>query len=189
LLAVVPAAAAVIVSLRALSGAGSWAFTGISSTAQLGSRSGSSGIAMRGANIGDLMGAMGKMQEGMKKLPELQAQLKLMPSVGTALGGKVKVTITGDLAPKSVEIDESVMSEGLTAQVLADAVFMAMKEAHAGSMKISQSKLSEFYGDMGMPMPGQQAAAPAPAPPLVKPKPKEELGFDPAGIGSIGFLD
>ena len=60
-------------------------------------------------NLGELMGAMPKMMEGMKKLPELQKTLKEMPSEGSALDGQVKVTLSGDLAPLAVEIDETLM--------------------------------------------------------------------------------
>ncbi|CAE8650812.1 unnamed protein product, partial [Polarella glacialis] len=52
----------------------------------------------RAAGPMDFMGAMPKMMEGMKKLPELQAKLREMPSVGSALGGKVTVVLSGDLA-------------------------------------------------------------------------------------------
>ena len=34
------------------------------------------------------------------------------PSMGSALGGKINVTLSGDLAPLGVQIDESLMEEG-----------------------------------------------------------------------------
>ena len=93
----------------------------------------------------------------------------------------------------SVEIDESVMTEGLPAQVVSDAVLLAMREAHNASLELTRSSLAEFYSGMGVPMPGQAggpAGMPAaPAPAAAQQKPKEEMGFDPAGLGKIGFLD
>eukprot|EP00931_Biecheleriopsis_adriatica_P045501 TRINITY_DN26062_c0_g1_i1.p1 TRINITY_DN26062_c0_g1~~TRINITY_DN26062_c0_g1_i1.p1 ORF type:complete len:215 (-),score=54.21 TRINITY_DN26062_c0_g1_i1:78-722(-) len=149
------------------------------------------------AGLGDLMGAMPKMMEGMKKLPVLQQKLRETPSEGTALGGRIKVQISGDLAPLAVEIDEGLMTEGLPAQVLADGVLVAMREAHNKSTELTRSELANFYKEMGMPapgtggagglpgMPGAGAAAPAvPAPP-----PPPSLDFDPAGIGSIRAVD
>lgn len=43
---------------------------------------------------------------------ELQKRLRDTPSMGSALGGKINVTLSGDLAPLGVEIDESLMEEG-----------------------------------------------------------------------------
>merc|ERR1719336_3247200 len=118
-------------------------------------------------NIGDLLGKMPQMMEGMKKLPELQKKLKDMPSTGTALDGRVKVTLTGDLAPLRVEIDPSVMNSA-SSEELSAGVLEAMKEAHAASVELTRSSLAEFYGSMGVPVPpsmtgGAPAGAPAPA--------------------------
>eukprot|EP00933_Yihiella_yeosuensis_P048683 TRINITY_DN4499_c0_g3_i1.p1 TRINITY_DN4499_c0_g3~~TRINITY_DN4499_c0_g3_i1.p1 ORF type:complete len:226 (+),score=47.25 TRINITY_DN4499_c0_g3_i1:61-678(+) len=136
----------------------------------------------RHAGLGDLMGALPKAMEAAKKLPELQQKLRETPSTGSALGGKVEVTLTGDLAPVSVKIDQSVLDEGLPAQVVSDAVFMAMKQAHNTSVEMTKSELAEFYKGMGVPQPGGAAPAPAPAPAA----PKENLDFDPLGIGRSG---
>ena len=105
------------------------------------------------------------------------------------------MSISGDLAPLGVEIDESVMEANLTAEVLADAVYLAMKEAHNASLELSRTQLSKFYKDMGVPMPGQGGGIPGmggmggmggmpgvapPAPAAPAPPP---MDFDPAGIG------
>mmetsp|Transcript_36299 Transcript_36299/g.64398 ORF Transcript_36299/g.64398 Transcript_36299/m.64398 type:complete len:183 (-) Transcript_36299:28-576(-) len=158
---------------------------GCLSFAALGRRS---RTALRAApNFGDLLGSMGKMQEVMKKMPELQKRLRETPSTGSALGGRVKVTVSGDLAPLGVEIDEGLMTEGLPAKVLSDAVFMAMKEAHNSTLELSRTELGKFYKDMGVPlpgagaagMPGQPAMPASPAPP-----PPPPMEFDPAGLGT-----
>eukprot|EP00930_Biecheleria_cincta_P089878 TRINITY_DN79212_c0_g1_i1.p1 TRINITY_DN79212_c0_g1~~TRINITY_DN79212_c0_g1_i1.p1 ORF type:complete len:212 (-),score=45.06 TRINITY_DN79212_c0_g1_i1:52-687(-) len=147
----------------------------------------------RPAGLGDLMGAMPKMMEAAKKLPELQQRLRETPSTGEALGGKVKVTLSGDLAPLGIVIDESLVKEGLPAQVIADGVLVAMKEAHNASVELSKTELANFYKGMGMPMPSggsgglpgmPQASAPSP-PPI----PAESLNFDPAGLGGTRAVD
>ncbi|CAE7251148.1 unnamed protein product [Symbiodinium sp. CCMP2592] len=74
-------------------------------------------------------------------------------------GRRVKVVVSGDLAPLGVEIDEDLMEEGLPAKVLADAVFVAMKEAHNTTLELSRTELSKFYKDVGMPLPGAAGAA------------------------------
>ncbi|CAK0899869.1 unnamed protein product, partial [Prorocentrum cordatum] len=128
-------------------------------------------------DMGKLMGAMPKMMEGMKKLPELQAKLKATPCTGEALNGRIKVTITGDLTPQAVEIEDALLKE-VDGKTLSLGVLAAMQNAHANSVQMSQKQLSEFYGSMGVPIPGG-APAPAPAPP------PPSLDFDPIGIRSL----
>ena len=139
-------------------------------------------------NFGDLLGSMGKVSEAMKKMPDLQKRLRETPSKGSALGGRINITLSGDLAPLGVEIDEGLMEEGMSSKVMADAVFLAMREAHNASLELSRTELAKFYKEMGVPMPGaggglpgmpsggglpSQPAAPAPPP----------MEFDPAGLG------
>uniref|UniRef100_A0A7S4Q3L6 Uncharacterized protein n=2 Tax=Alexandrium monilatum TaxID=311494 RepID=A0A7S4Q3L6_9DINO len=137
-------------------------------------------------NFGDLMGAMPKVMEGMKKLPELQKKLREMPSSGTAFDGRVKITLTGDLAPQGVEIDQSLLSE-VSSEELSAGVLEAMKEAHAASVELTRSSLAKFYGEMGVPVPPNMAGAGSAgaAAPSVPSPPKQEEGmaFDPAGLG------
>ncbi|CAK9104641.1 unnamed protein product [Durusdinium trenchii] len=65
-----------------------WATSGLSS------RSGTALWAQ--PNFGDILGSVGKVGEAMKKMPEeLQKRLRETPSTGSALGGKVKVTLSG----------------------------------------------------------------------------------------------
>lgn len=130
-------------------------------------------------NMGDLLGAMPKVMEATKKLRDSQESLKNKPVVGTGAGGRVKVTVTGSLTPVSVEIDEALMTE-LSAEELGDELLAAMKEAHTGSLELAKTSLSEIYGSMGLPVPGQEGSAPGPAP--AKPK-TEPLNFDPLGLG------
>eukprot|EP00421_Protoceratium_reticulatum_P050440 CAMPEP_0168443890 /NCGR_PEP_ID=MMETSP0228-20121227/44764_1 /TAXON_ID=133427 /ORGANISM="Protoceratium reticulatum, Strain CCCM 535 (=CCMP 1889)" /LENGTH=242 /DNA_ID=CAMNT_0008458311 /DNA_START=41 /DNA_END=766 /DNA_ORIENTATION=+ len=115
----------------------------------------------RAKSLTDLLGSMPKMMEGMKKLPELQKKLKDMPSVGEALDGRVKVTLTGDLAPADVVIDPALMSE-ISAEELGAAVLSAMRSAHGASVELTRSKLADFYGSMGVPVPGEMTGG-APA--------------------------
>jgi len=136
------------------------------------------------------MGAMPKVMEGMKKLPEMQAKLRDMPSTGTALDGRIRVTLTGDLAPMGVEIDESLVGE-VSAKELSEGVFAAMKDAHQQSVELTRSSLAKFYGDMGVPVPPNMGGGPAgaPSPPGPAAAPKPDLAFDPAGLGKTKVVD
>merc|ERR1712060_260803 len=83
---------------------------------------------------------------------ELQKKMKEMPSVGSALDGKVKVTLSGDLAPTAVDIDETLL-QSVSAKELSDAVLTAMKSAHTASVERTRSELAQFYGSMGVKVP------------------------------------
>ena len=48
----------------------------------------------------------------MVALEDLQKRLRETPSKGSALGGRINITLSGDLAPLGVEIDEGLMEEG-----------------------------------------------------------------------------
>lgn len=133
------------------------------------------------------MGAMPKIMESMNKMKEMQAKLKETPVTGSALDGRVQVTLTAALVPVDVAIDESVMSE-VSAKELSAGVLAAMKDAHNASWKVTSGQLSEVYGSMGLPgnpadlagLGGAGAPAQAPAP-----APKPDLPFDPIGLRSV----
>merc|ERR1712150_232123 len=104
-------------------------------------------------------GAMPKLMQGMKKLPQLQEKLKQTSVTGEALEGRVKVTLlVGDLSPKSVDIDESLLSDGASAGDLGEAVVVAMRSAHNAATEKSRASLAEFYSSMGVPMPDEPGA-------------------------------
>eukprot|EP00438_Fugacium_kawagutii_P012849 Skav225687 [mRNA] locus=scaffold2526:11715:34020:- [translate_table: standard] len=173
---------------------------------------------------------------------ELQKRLRDTPSMGSALGGKINVTLSGDLAPLGVEIDESLMEEGrqprscaagwealhvteavpqimattmgptarkvqfsepssLSAKVMADAVFLAMREAHNASLELSRTAVDNGWtgaretrcgatedrtvkvlqGNGCASMPGMPSGGGFPSPPKAPAPPPME--FDPAGLG------
>lgn len=137
--------------------------------------------------LGDLLGNMPKMMEGMKKLPELQQKLKVMASTGSALEGRITVTVTGDLAPVSVQIDETLMKE-VSEKELSAGVLIAMRVAHEASVELTRSKMAEFYSDLGVPVPGalggkpEAGSPPKPALPTEASTGAQALDFDPIGL-------
>jgi len=115
-----------------------------------------------------------------------------MPSEGSALDGQVKVTLSGDLAPLAVDIDETLM-KSLSARELSDAVLTAMKSAHASSVERTRSELAQFYGSMGVPVPSSMGGPDTPgsastnaasaSPASSGASAGGDLAFDPIGLG------
>jgi nucleoid-associated protein EbfC len=76
-------------------------------------------------NIADMMKKASQMQA---KVAEMQAQLEQVVVHGQAGGGAVKVTVTGKLSLKGVEIDPSLMQPG-EHEMLEDLIVTAFNDA------------------------------------------------------------
>ena len=82
-----------------------------------------------------------------------------------------------------VEIDDGLVEEeGMTSKIVADAVYLAMKEAHNASLELSRTELQKFYSEMGVPVPGKGGMPGMPSVPSAPAPPPME--FDPAGLGA-----
>ena len=92
--------------------------------------------------------AMAKMNELATKSNTLTKDLAGTFVSGQAMDGKVKVTFTGTQVPLEVEIAEEALSAG--AGALSAALTEAMKEGHAKSVQLQQSKLTAFYDELGL---------------------------------------
>jgi DNA-binding YbaB/EbfC family protein len=99
---------------------------------------------MRG-NIAQMMQKAQKMQENMQKV---QDELALMEVTGQSGGGMVKITITGKMETRKVQIDPSVLSD---AEMLEDLVVAAMNDAVAKANEESNKRMSAVTA--GMPLP------------------------------------
>jgi DNA-binding YbaB/EbfC family protein len=87
-----------------------------------------------------------QIQEGAKKLQEELDQMRLTAEAG---GGLVKVTLSGNQEPHGVEIAPEALNEG--AEVLADLVLVAMKEAYKLSTTTMKTRMEELTGGIGLP--------------------------------------
>ena len=99
---------------------------------------------MRG-NIAQMMQKAQRMQENMQKV---QDELALMEVTGQSGGGMVKITITGKMETRKVQIDPSVLSD---AEMLEDLVVAAMNDAVAKANEESNKRMSAVTA--GMPLP------------------------------------
>jgi DNA-binding YbaB/EbfC family protein len=87
-----------------------------------------------------------QVQEGAKRLQE---ELEQMQIAGEAGGGIVKVVLSGNQEPQSVEIAPEALSEG--AEVLSDLVTIAMKDAYNKSTATMRERMEELTSGLELP--------------------------------------
>jgi DNA-binding YbaB/EbfC family protein len=87
-----------------------------------------------------------QIQEGAKKLQEELDELRL---TGESGGGLVKITLSGNQEPQSVEIAPEALNEG--AEVLSDLVLAALKDAYQLSTGTMKQKMEDLTGGLGLP--------------------------------------
>ena len=87
-----------------------------------------------------------QVQEGAKKLQE---ELEQMVIEGSAGGGMVKVSMSGNQEPRDVVISEEALGEG--ADVLSDLVKAAMVDAYNKSTATMREQMEELTGGLSLP--------------------------------------
>ncbi len=97
-----------------------------------------------GQNPMNMMGQLQKLQE---QLQEAQAKLAEETVTGTAGGGAVKVTITGDQKVTAVEIDPAVL-EDADVEMLQDLMLTAMNTALDKSRELAAERLGPLAGGL-----------------------------------------
>lgn len=100
-----------------------------------------------GGGMAQLMKQANQMQMKMKKMQEELAQRSFD---GTAGGGAVKATVTGDNKLTSLAIDAEVMKAG-DAEMLQDMVIVAVNEAIKTAKETSSKEMEKITGGMGVP--------------------------------------
>ncbi|MEB3231334.1 MAG: YbaB/EbfC family nucleoid-associated protein [Leptolyngbyaceae bacterium] len=110
----------------------------------------------KGQGFGFGLGKMKELSEAFKKAQQvqegakqLQEELEQMNIEGQAGGGMVKVVLSGNQEPRSVEIAPEVLEEG--AEVLSDLVIAAMKDAYDKSTKTMRDRMEELTGGLNIP--------------------------------------
>lgn len=97
--------------------------------------------------MAQLMRQANQMQIKMKKLQEELAQRTFE---GTAGGGAVKVTVTGENLVKSVAIDPEVISKD-DAEMLQDLILAATNDALKVAKDTSSKEMEKITGGMNIP--------------------------------------
>lgn len=89
---------------------------------------------------------MKRAQEMQQRLQQIQQELSESTTTGTAGGGLITVTLTGQRDCKSVKIDPSLKKEDLS--VLEDLVVAAFNDAAKRVEKQLRDKMGNLSGDM-----------------------------------------
>jgi nucleoid-associated protein EbfC len=93
------------------------------------------------------MGMMGQIQKLQEQLQEAQAKLADETVSGTAGGGAVKVTVTGDQRCTSVEIDPDLLKDG-DAEMVQDLLMAAFNNALEASRELAAERLGPLAGGL-----------------------------------------
>lgn len=87
-----------------------------------------------------------QVQEGAKKLQE---ELEAMNVEGTNADSSVKVVLSGNQEPRSVEISEAAIAKG--AEALSAEVTAALTDAYTKSTEIMRSRMEELTSGLNIP--------------------------------------
>lgn len=98
----------------------------------------------------DLLGLLGKAKEMQAKFEALQEEIASIEATGQAVGGLVRVTLSGKFEMRSLKIDPSLMKpeEG---EILEDLIVAAHNDAKAKVEATLQAKTSELTSGMQLP--------------------------------------
>ncbi len=102
---------------------------------------------MGGGGMAQLMKQANQMQMKMKKLQE---ELATRTYDGTAGGGAVKITVTGDNQVKAVVITPDVMTAG-DVEMLQDLIQAATNDALKVAKETSSKEMEKITGGMSIP--------------------------------------
>jgi DNA-binding YbaB/EbfC family protein len=91
-----------------------------------------------------------KAQALQAKMTQVQEELKGKEMIGTAGGGKVKVTMNGAQEVTAISIDPDVVKPD-EADLLEDLVLAAFRDARAKVTKMVEEEMSRVTGGMGLP--------------------------------------
>ena len=103
---------------------------------------------MRG--MGNMQGMMKKMQKMQKEMMEAQDALNAEQFEGTAGGGMVKVTVTGQREVVGVNLDEAVVDPE-DIEMLQDLIVVATNEALKKVEEKTNATMGKFTQGMNLP--------------------------------------
>lgn len=110
----------------------------------------------QGQGFGFGLGKIKELQEAFKKAQQvqegakqLQEELEQMNILGESEDGLVKVYLSGNQEPRSLEIDPSLLSQD--AETVSASILQAMKNAYTASTETMRSKMEELTSGLNIP--------------------------------------
>jgi len=98
----------------------------------------------------DIQGMLKQAQALQAKVTEIQNELRTRELVGTAGGGKVKVTMNGGQEVTAISISPDVVRPEET-DLLEDLVLAALRDARAKVTRLVEEELGRVTGGLGLP--------------------------------------
>ncbi len=98
----------------------------------------------------DIQGVLRQAQALQVKMTALQDELKTRELIGTAGGGKVKVTMNGGHEVTAISIDPGVVNPE-ESDLLEDLVLAAFRDARAKVSRMIEEEMGRLTGGMGLP--------------------------------------
>ncbi|UOZ08531.1 YbaB/EbfC family nucleoid-associated protein [Amycolatopsis sp. WQ 127309] len=96
----------------------------------------------------DISQLMQQAQQMQQKLVEAQEELANTEVTGSAGGGLVTATVSGDSQLKSLQIDPKVVDPD-DVETLSDLIVAAVRDASASAQKLTEQKLGPLAGGLG----------------------------------------
>ena len=93
------------------------------------------------------MGMMGQLQKLQEQLLAAQEQLADETVTGTAGGGAVKITLTGDQKCRGIEIDAELLKDG-DVEMVQDLLMLALNNALEASRALASERLGPLAGGL-----------------------------------------
>lgn len=100
--------------------------------------------------LGDMAGLLRQAQQMQGRVREMQERLGTVRVEGSAGGGMVTVTVTGQQAVVGCRIEPSLLSGG-DAEVVQDLIVAATNQALQKARETAQEELSKISGGMDLP--------------------------------------
>lgn len=97
----------------------------------------------------ELAAAFQKAQEVQAGAQQLQAELEQTNVEGQSPDGLVKVVVSGNQEPRSVEIAPDALAQG--AEALSQSVTVAMQDAYGKSTEMMRSRMEELTSGLNLP--------------------------------------
>ncbi len=113
-------------------------------------RPGKGSPAFGGTGGSDPSGMMARLQMLQQQMEEAQAQLSQESVTGTAGGGVVKITVTGDQRCTAVEVAKELLEDG-DVDILQDLLLSAINNALDASRALAEQKMGPASGGLDLP--------------------------------------